>query len=115
MKFHVRLKSLRQIIGLTQGELGDLLGVKATTVANYESSRNEPSYQMLIQLAKLFNVSSDYLLGISDDWNMSMNQNIDPYDAYELSQLLALVPSSTIPELKEYIKYLIYRQEQLSR
>ena len=64
MDFNVRLKQLRQKHKLTQSELADILGLKPTAVSNYESRRNEPSFDKLIALSKYFDVSCDYLLGI---------------------------------------------------
>ena len=66
MNFHLRLKQLRQKQGLTQGELANILGLKPTAISNYESNRNEPSFDKLIALSKEFDVTCDYLLGISD-------------------------------------------------
>ena len=45
MNFHLRLKQLRQKKGLTQGELAGILGLKPTAISNYESNRNEPSFE----------------------------------------------------------------------
>ena len=66
MNFNVRLKQLRQKHKLTQSELADILGLKPTAISNYESKRNEPSFDKLIALSKHFDVSCDYLLGVSD-------------------------------------------------
>ena len=66
MNFHLRLKQLRQKKGLTQGELAGILGLKPTAISNYESNRNEPSFEKLIALSKEFDVTCDYLLGVSD-------------------------------------------------
>ena len=66
MNFNVRLKQLRQKHKLTQSELADILGLKPTAISNYESKRNEPSFDKLIALSRYFDVSCDYLLGVSD-------------------------------------------------
>ena len=52
MNFNVRLKQLRQKNKLTQSELADILGLKPTAISNYESKRNEPSFDKLIALSK---------------------------------------------------------------
>ena len=57
MNFHLRLKQLRQKQGLTQGELAKILGLKPTAISNYESNRNEPSFDKLIALSKEFDVT----------------------------------------------------------
>ncbi|MHB8130996.1 MAG: helix-turn-helix domain-containing protein [Mobilitalea sp.] len=68
MNFNVRLKQLRQRNKLTQGELANILGLKPTAISNYESERNEPSFDKLISLSIYFDVSCDYLLGLTDSY-----------------------------------------------
>lgn len=66
LEFRERLRALRLEAGLTQKQIGEYLHYGYTAVCNYEAGRNEPSIGDLIQLAKLFKVSLDYLLGQSD-------------------------------------------------
>lgn len=51
---------------MKQSELAERFAVDQRTVSNWECGINEPNYEILIQLAKFFDVSADYLLGISD-------------------------------------------------
>lgn len=64
--FAQRLKELRKEKELTQAELSKKLGYGYTAIANYESGRNEPSLADLITICRILDVSSDYLIGISD-------------------------------------------------
>ena len=64
--FAKRLKELRKEKNLTQQSVGEYLGYGYTAIANYESGRNRPSYEDLIKLCVLFNVSAEYLIGYSD-------------------------------------------------
>ena len=57
-----RIAALRREAGLSQTELAQELGISASAIGMYEQSRREPSAQMLVQLAKKFGVSVDYLL-----------------------------------------------------
>ena len=57
------LSELRRDAGLTQKELADKLHVSAGTISNYENGVHFPEVDKLIDLAVLFNVSTDYLLG----------------------------------------------------
>lgn len=61
----IRLRELRKERGMTQGQVAQRVGVTASVVSAYESGIRQPSYGALIKLARLYGVSSDYLLGIS--------------------------------------------------
>ena len=57
-----KLKELRTAYGLNQVELGKRLTVTKQTVSNWENNNIQPSVDMLIKIADLFSVSTDYLL-----------------------------------------------------
>lgn len=65
-EFSERLKELRKTRKINQVNLGKYLNFGYTAIANYESGRNEPSFDTLIRLAQYFGVTVDYLLGLSD-------------------------------------------------
>ncbi|MDT2260519.1 helix-turn-helix transcriptional regulator [Paenibacillus larvae] len=54
---------MREEKGLTQDELAEMLGMKRTNIANYEAGRVIPPGNVLRDLADIFAVSTDYLLG----------------------------------------------------
>lgn len=58
-----RIKNLRYKLGLSQKELGDIIGVTKASISGYEHSTRNPSYKKLNRLADFFGVTSDYLLG----------------------------------------------------
>ncbi len=62
-----RLQELRMNRKLTQLELANILNVSRNTVSRYEIGNREPDYDTLNQLAELFEVSIDYLLGRTTD------------------------------------------------
>lgn len=64
INFSEKIKSLRQQNNLTQAALAQKLGVTKSVVSAYENDLRRPSYEVLIQLARIFNVTTDYLLGI---------------------------------------------------
>lgn len=66
----LRLKELRIEYKMTQEELAKKLGVSRQVYANYENEINEPSLEMLIKIANLYQCSIDYLLGRSDDFGV---------------------------------------------
>lgn len=61
-----RIKELRKQKGLTQMQLADELNVEFSNVSKWELGKNDPSKELIAKMAKLFNVSIEYLLGISD-------------------------------------------------
>lgn len=61
-----KLKSLRTERKLTQKQVADRIGLAISAVSSYESGLRYPSYDVLVKLARIFHVSTDYLLGITD-------------------------------------------------
>lgn len=61
-----RLEALRKGRGMSQRELASILGVTNYTVSAYENGRSEPADEIKVHLARLFDVSLDYLLGLVD-------------------------------------------------
>ena len=54
---------LRRDTGLSQEDFATLFHQSGSTISSYETGRNQPSFDMLIQYADYFNVTTDYLLG----------------------------------------------------
>jgi len=65
--FAERLKELRIEHGMSQDAVGKIIGVKRYSVCGYEKGKNFPEVAGLIILADHFNVSTDYLLGRTDN------------------------------------------------
>ena len=66
--FAKRLRELRQEKGMTQQQIAALLNLKQQSYLRYENGTGKPSLNTLIRLTQIFGVSSDYLLGISNDY-----------------------------------------------
>lgn len=66
-KFSQRLIALRKERGLTQEDLAKIINKKRSTVGGYEVEGKEPDLEMICFLAQYFDVSTDYLLGNSDE------------------------------------------------
>ena len=71
-----RLRTLRKNKGITQKELADILGVRKAAVSLYETGKNDPTDPIKIILARYFNISVDYLIGIIDDEVSYYDNNI---------------------------------------
>lgn len=61
------IRNLRKQKGLTQIQLADELNVEFSNVSKWELGKNDPSKELIAKMAKLFNVSIEYLLGITDN------------------------------------------------
>ena len=64
--FGVKLKKLRQNVGMTRKQLAEKLGITEISVGNYERGLREPSLEKLIVLSNLFCVSIEELIGADD-------------------------------------------------
>lgn len=64
VNFGDKLKTLRTEAGMTQTELAKRLNVTNSVVSYYELQERSPSPDVLIRLADIFHVTTDYLLGI---------------------------------------------------
>ena len=65
MKYVVLIRNLREDADKTQQEIADFLGTSQTMYARYERGANEMPIHHLIKLAQYYNVSLDYLCGLS--------------------------------------------------
>ena len=66
--FSIRIRELRKEHGLTQKQLADKLQTTNSAVCDWERGRTQPDLETLAKIASLFSVSSDYLLGLSDEY-----------------------------------------------
>ncbi|MBW7642456.1 helix-turn-helix domain-containing protein [Geobacillus thermoleovorans] len=67
MTFGKRLRFLRKKMNMTQKDLADKFRLGESTIGMYERDEREPSFEFVRQLADFFNVTTDYLLGRTDD------------------------------------------------
>ena len=114
------LKQERNKKGLSQMAFAKLFGVSQQTIGSWETNRTSPDLESLSKLANFFNVSIDYLLGLTDipetiDTYIAKQTNKQPVenqynaDEQELIQLYRELP----PEGKITIKSLAKTQHDL--
>lgn len=65
--FKKRVKDIMQNKGLKQSDLAKMTGITEATISRYCNGRRTPNIKVLVKIAKILNVSTDYLLGIKDD------------------------------------------------
>jgi len=95
-----RLKQLRKDLKLKQGDIADKLNIALTTYANYEQGTRNPDWNMIVKLADIFNVSTDYLLGRTDN----PKESLVPPEEGQILITKALNANVSIEELEAYIE-----------
>lgn len=97
MNFSKRLQMLRLDKEMSQKELAKNLNLAKTTISSYETEKASPSLSVLISIAGYFNVSTDYLLGITD---INTGYPNDPNP----QRILLILPKNATPELRKTIE-----------
>lgn len=67
MKYIKRIRDLREDNDKTQSEIAEILHTSQTMYARYERGANELPIRHLITLAEYYNVSADFILGLTDE------------------------------------------------
>lgn len=96
-----RLSEVRKDHGDTQSSLAKKLNVSVATVRSWEQEKSSPAHEILVNICKMYRVSSDYLLGLS---------NVDP--SYIQRRRLESFTQQELEELAEYERFLLWRREQ---
>lgn len=106
--FGDRLSELRKEKGLSQQELADLFEISKSAIAMYETDRREPDNETLKKLATYFNVSTDYLLGRTDERRPAEQiiEDVLPITDPLLDDLLKKVPDLTDEEKESLAEHM---------
>lgn len=102
MNIGSRIAFLREQRGWTQQQLAGSLGITRAALSHYEQNRRKPDSGRLMNIADLFNVNIDYLLGRTENPHRAPDEEkVQPIEQLELSdeQLLQTI-SPTIDRLK---------------
>lgn len=86
--FGNKLKSLRSSLGKTQEEIAKSLGLSRAAYSHFENGRNEPDYDTLKKISEYFHVSTDYLLGRTDDPLPVRDVDQDLHDEHDYTKEL---------------------------
>lgn len=82
-----KLHSLRTEMKLTQKQVADRIGLAISAVSSYESGTRYPSYETLVKLSRMFHVSTDYLLGLTEKRSIDVT-GLDEAEVELISQLV---------------------------
>ena len=73
--FDKRLSDLLKEKGLSKRELGKLTEISAQSISDWSTGKVQPTAENIYILATFFNVSTDYLLGLEDDFGSKAEKN----------------------------------------
>ena len=104
------IKDLREKQGYTQRELADKLNIGNSTLAMYEIDKREPDNATLGRLADFFSVTTDYLLGRTNDLCIALTPQKEQQvkiapDDLELLRQIKNLPETDRKEIESYIQY----------
>ena len=111
-------KALRVKIGLTQQQMADKLGLSRSTIGMYENGEREPSFEILENIADLFNVDMNYLIGKKESTEIIPDNYYLNEDARDMAQFLLENPNYKVlfdasrkvkPEDIQFVKEMIDR------
>jgi transcriptional regulator with XRE-family HTH domain len=108
--FGQRLAQIRKAKGLTQVELGKMIGVSQRIIHHYENKAEYPPTQKIIELAQALNMSIDGLLDSANHASEENFQDIKPNLAKKLRQASNL-PTHDLKALTTFIDALILKQQ----
>ena len=96
-----RLAEVRKDHGDRQDDLARKLNVTKFTISNWEQEKCVPPHEAIVQICRLYHVSADYLLGVTDE---------DP--TYSRERRAARFTAEELAELKQLEQYLLWRRKQ---
>ena len=85
-----RLKELRHRRNLRQDQVAEIIGVNKTAISLYENGTRQPAYEILLSFARLYRVSTDYLLGMTNVRNIDVTGLTDQ-EIGLISELVAVM------------------------
>mgnify|MGYP004599613737 CR=1 FL=1 len=94
-----RLAEVRKDRDDTQSALAARLNVSLSSIRSWEQEKSSPPHEMLVNICRLYHISADYLLGLT---------NVDP--TYVQRKRLELFSESELEELQRFEKYLLWKR-----
>ena len=94
-----RMAELRKDMGLTQAELAEHLDIAVRKISKYETGENIPPDEIKIALAKFFDISLDYLMGLTDE-------ELTYRRAANIIRYPKGFPTALVPKLQEFVDLL---------
>ena len=110
-----KIKELRIEKGMSQKKLARILHVSNGTLSSYENNRYEPPLHLLCEIADLFEVSTDYLLGRTRFHHSLHILNDKINDNYTVGHLMNKIISLDVQNQEEVLNYTEYRLYRINQ
>ena len=88
--FASRLRQLRLDKNLRQEQVAKLIGVNKSAISKYENNTRQPSFEIFVRLANFYRVTTDYLLGMTNNRSLDLSGLSDEEVAL-VSEMVALM------------------------
>ena len=108
-----KIKALREEARLTQKELAEKINTTNKNIWAYEKGIAQPSIETLIKLAATFNVSVDYLIGVTDDFEGQKKESALSYREQKLLRAFSQLENDEKDKIIEDCEYFANKHTKL--
>ena len=120
MRYNERIKEQRKKLRYTQRQLADKINVSPQVISNWERGYTEPSSEDIKKLSAILDVSSDYLLGLSDDktrnnFLLPANKTFDEHVDDLIDEIIDERSLEITESKREEVKSLVFKVNKLSK
>ncbi|KYG89040.1 hypothetical protein A0U40_13515 [[Bacillus] sp. KCTC 13219] len=117
--FGIRLRELRKNKKLTMKEFGEKFNLAESTISGYENGTRKPDIEQVKRFADYFSVTTDYILGITENRMHDMNENSKEYyvgkintEFPDIELMFKDLESLNVEEMKEVYEYIKFKVSQ---
>lgn len=107
-KLGIKIKSIREQVGLSQEKLADSLGISRVSLSQIENGERKISAEEIATLAKIFNLSSDILLDLEKDVKVILEKPKED-TLKKKTDIRINVPQRNLDKFKEVLLYILNR------
>ena len=107
-----QIKKARLLAGLSQKQLGDMIGKGISTVSEWESEKRSPDVELIPRLGQILNVSQSFLMGLTDDPRREVRETIpDTFPSFEEDMRLLKAYHDADRKTKQMVKMMLNIEE----
>ena len=107
-----QIKKARLLAGLSQKQLGNLIGKGISTVSEWESGKRSPDIELIPVLSRVLNVSQSFLMDLTDNPHLEMRDNVpDTFPTYEEDSKILSAYHNADKKTKRMVKMILNIEE----